>query len=156
MPVNLKSLHRSPANLASLLESKTSTRPSPGAVQVASRLRKLGSRAPNGAPIEVLQILRIKKGDQVPKAFQDFPQLEGTVGVGGIASESYTDGWCQSHWNQSSDWENSWGECWDNSTSLVARSELDFVSIANPVRAFSLGEFSPMELRSIARFGVGR
>ena len=152
----LANLNKSPAYVAELVKTKRGSKVSPGTAQIAARLRKLGSTAPNGQPIEFQQVLRLKPGQVVPKAFRTFPQIQPIVGRGGVATAAYTDGWCQSHWNQSGDWKDTWGECWDNSTSAIRNGELVLTGIGADLKSFTLDEFSPAELTALAKFNVGR
>lgn len=147
-------IHKFPLLIDDFLKSKKSKRSAVGARIINQRLKKIGELAPNNQPIEMSRLLLIKKGETVPKAFRGIAGLK--VNVNGIANESYTDGWCQSHWNQSGDWDNTWGECWDNSTALsrIAQSILVLNSATQRVKTFSLDEFSSKELEAISKLGV--
>ncbi len=150
-----KDIHKFPSHLAKIFKGKKGKKSVAGIALVSKRLKKLGKIAPNGQPIEFVRALLIKKGDVVPKVFRGIAGLK--VGANGIAQESYPDSWCQSHWNESGNWNDSWGECWDNSTgmpSLRGKSMLVVNSLTTNVKAFSFNEFSQTEMKALSKYGI--
>ena len=147
-------IHKFPLLIDDLVKSKKRRRSAVGKRIIDKRLKKIGELAPNNQPIEMSRLLLIKKGESVPKAFRGIAGLK--VDINGIASESYSDGWCQGHWNETGDWGDTWGECWDNSTNLgrISRSILVLNSATQRVKAFSLDEFSSKELEAISKLGI--
>lgn len=148
-----KVIHKFSAKVDSLLKGKT-TKPVIGRAIFAQRLRRIGDLAPNGRPIEETRAFIIKKGDQVPVEIQGIPGLQ--LGPNGIASRSYTDAWSQSTWNDGGTWKDSWNDRWDNSVARlnVNESTIVFNTLKNKVKAFSLKEFTPAELKIISDMGV--
>jgi hypothetical protein len=152
----IKDIHRFPSLFSRTLQDKKTVSSRLGRKIISEKLRQVGDVAPNGQPIEFTRVLLLKKGDIVPEAFRT---LEGIkVDPRGRLSESYTDAWSQSHWNQSGDWSNSWGDAWDNSVSMgrLLKSQIVIDSLVGKVKAFSLDEFSAAELKTLGQFQIRR
>lgn len=150
----LKEIRKFPTLVNDFLMTKKRKRSAIGSKIIGQRLRKIGELAPNGQPIEISRVILIKKGETVPQALRSIAGLK--LDARGILNASYSDGWCQSHWNQSSNWGDTWGECWDNSTSLgrIKQNILVLNTISNKVKAFSLKEFNSEELKAISKLGI--
>ena len=154
MPPTIHEITRDPSRLDELIKGKARIDSTAGKQLVLTRLRQIGSAAPNGQPIAITRLLRIRKGDPVPVVFRGISGLKVTPA--GLAAGWYTDGWCQSHWNQSGGWGDIWGECWDNSgpRSNFSKSILVINSLNTKVKAFSISEFSPQELEVLSKFHI--
>lgn len=118
---------------------------------IQERIRQFIDRSQKKNPIEFATYLVVHKGDIVPSEFRGLPQIK--VNAKGIAKADYSDGWCQSAWDKSTDWDNAWGECWDNSgpaneiLSGLYEAHLD-------VRRISLESFSLAERATLLRYGI--
>ena len=147
-------IHKYPTAVDSFFKDKRTVTSVVGKAIISQRLKRIGALAPNGQPIEIARAILIKRGQLVPDELRGIQGLK--LGLRGIASESYSDGWCQSHWNQGSGWGDTWGECWDNSTSNIRLTDsvIVFNTLRNSVKAFSLKEFTKSELKIISSFGI--
>jgi len=150
----LKEIRKFPTLVNDFLMTKKRKRSAIGSKIIRQRLRKIGELAPNGQPIEISRVILIKKGETVPQALRSIAGLK--LDAGGILNAGYSDGWCQAHWNQTGDWGDTWGECWDNSTTLgrIKQNILVLNTISNKVKAFSLKEFNSGELKVISKLGI--
>jgi hypothetical protein len=150
---NIRNIHRFPNLFSRNLQGKKTISSRLGQRIISEKLKQLGDVAPNGHPIEFTRLLLLKKGDKIPK------ELQGIKGIQmdrqGLLAQSYTDAWSQSHWNESGDWSNSWGDAWDNSVSMrLQRSMVVINSLVSNVKAFSLDEFTAAELETLSKFEV--
>lgn len=141
--------------IADLLKDKKPVPHGAGEAIVAERLALVGKKAPFGRGIiNLAQVLVLRKGDAVPKAFL------GIAGINleaGVAADPYTDAWCQSNWNQGNWGGDSWGECWDNSTSMgFDQATLVINTEATGIKAFGVSEFTAQELGVLANFNMFR
>lgn len=152
--IEFERFNESPVFTAKAFEGKRATANPNGVRLVADRLRKLGELAPNNQPIQFSRLLIFKEGDKVPSGFRGVSGVK--VSGRGTAVAAYTDGWCQSHWNQSGDWKDCWGECWDNSTAAITKGGLVVNSLTTGIKAFALEEFSPKEIQALAKYNIGR
>jgi hypothetical protein len=139
--------------VAKLFEGKKRINYEAGARIIKEKLNKLAEIAPNGEPIDFERLLLIKKGDLVPEEFRKLSGIK--CDSKGIAQASYADGWCQSHWNKNADWDNCWGECWDNSKSMPIEKSMYIINSLNTkVAAFNMNEFNEKERLALVQFGI--
>jgi len=122
---------------------------------IQETLRRIGEVEQGKKPDKFDVALIFKKGDVVPDSFRGLPNIK--IDATGVLLEDWTDGWCQSGWNESGEWGDTWGECWDNSTATVLTGGLHYG--VNPQwvkKNLTIKDFSRQEQEILQKYGIIR
>jgi len=124
-----------------------------GKTVVDDTLRRMAEVEQGKMPQRFAIALVFKKGDTIPDSFMGLPNLK--VDVKGTLLEDWTDGWCQSGWNESGPWGDTWGECWDNTGPSALAGGMHFGYPVQWVRrTITRADFTQAELDVLKNYGI--
>ena len=124
-----------------------------GLAIVKDVLKRAGEVERGQKPDKFSVCMVFKKGDVIPQSFRGLPNIK--IDVNGTLLEDWTDGWCQSGWDQSGGWENTWGECWDNSEITAMAGGIHYGNPVEWVKKIPVVEdFTTHEIEILRGYGI--
>jgi hypothetical protein len=120
---------------------------------IQDRLRRIGEVRKGIKPKGIAIALVFKKGDFVPGGFRGLPGMN--FDAKGYLMDDWEDAWCQSGWNESGGWGDTWGECWDNTGPSELAGGIHYgTPVEWVVKRINLDVFSSEERKILKKFGI--